>query len=75
MHIIIGVILAPFIFITAFTGTIILITDRFWELLKWHSWFKWGGIVIGFGLLFLVLTGFSAYFKGLIRRKTGKKDT
>lgn len=72
IHIIIGLILAPFIFITALTGALVLITDRFWELLKWHSWFKWGGIFLGFGLLFLVSSGISAYIRTTLRKKRSK---
>ncbi|MEO0004512.1 MAG: hypothetical protein ABIK47_04220 [candidate division WOR-3 bacterium] len=75
IHIIIGIILAPFIFITALTGALILITDRFWELLKWHSWFKWGGIVIGIGLLFLVSSGISAYIRTTLRKKRSKPSS
>lgn len=70
-HIITGLILGPFIIITAITGLLVLIFNR-WELLNLHSWFRLGGIVIGMGLVFLVITGSSIYFKGKISSKRHK---
>ncbi len=73
LHVVAGMIMAPFIAITGITGVLILIFDRFWELLPIHSWFRWGGIFVGLGLILLVITGTPIRIKSLIdrRRKTG----
>ncbi len=74
IHIITGVILAPFILITALTGAVILIFNRFWELLSLHSWFRYGGIVVGVGLFILALTGFSIFTRVFLQQKRRKKS-
>lgn len=56
LHLVIGFTLVPFILVTAATGFIILTTGSY-QLIRWHSWFKWGGMVLGAGLLFLAISG------------------
>ncbi len=72
-HIFIGMIIAPFVFITAATGVLILASDRFWEMLRWHSWFKWGGIIVGTGLIFMVVSGFILRIREVSRKRTVNK--
>ncbi len=69
LHVISGMILAPFLVITGITGVLILVSDRFWELLPVHSWFRWGGVFIGLGLILLMITGTAVRIKSLIDRR------
>lgn len=72
LHVVTGMILAPFLAITGITGVLILVFDRFWELLPVHSWFRWGGIFIGLGLILLIITGAAVRIKGLIESRKQK---
>jgi hypothetical protein len=56
LHLVIGFTLAPFVLIAAATGPIMMLT-RNYHLVKWHSWFKWGGMVLAIGLVFLAISG------------------
>lgn len=69
VHIIIGLIMGPFLAVTAVSGVLILATGRFWELLFWHSWFKFGGIVLGVGLTFLAVSGWVLYLRTMRRKR------
>jgi hypothetical protein len=56
LHLVIGFTLVPFILVTAASGFIILTTGNY-QLIRLHSWFKWGGMALGLGLLFLAISG------------------
>ena len=60
LHLIIGFTLVPFLFITAGTGLYILLTNNY-QPLRWHAWFKYGGMVLALGLLFLAVSGAILY--------------
>jgi uncharacterized iron-regulated membrane protein len=72
VHITVGIILAPFLFITALTGTAMLIFNRFWQHLNLHAWFRYGGIVIGLGLILLAVTGLVIFIKVIFHQKMKK---
>lgn len=72
LHVILGMILAPFLAITGITGVMILSFDQFWELMPVHSWFRFGGIFVGMGLILLVITGTAIRIKSLIDRRKRK---
>jgi hypothetical protein len=56
LHLIIGFTLVPFVLITAGTGLYILLTNNY-QPLRWHAWFKYGGVALALGLLFLGVSG------------------
>jgi cytochrome c biogenesis protein CcdA len=56
LHLIIGFTLVPFLFVTAGTGLYILFTNNY-QPLRWHAWFKYGGMILALGLLFLAVSG------------------
>jgi len=56
LHLIIGFTLVPFLLITTGSGLYILLTNNY-SILRWHSWFKYGGMALGLGLLFLAVSG------------------
>jgi uncharacterized iron-regulated membrane protein len=72
LHIITGLVLGPFIVITAVTGLMIMLFNRFYELLNVHSWFRWGGVALGLGLIFLVITGAVVFIKTERQKKKRK---
>ncbi len=72
-HIIIGMVTGPFVLITAATGVLILATDRFWETLRWHSWFKWGGIIVGTCLIFMFISGAILRIREVSRKRRAAK--
>lgn len=70
MHIAVGMVLGPFAVVTAITGTLILATGRFYNLLHWHAWFRWGGVALGLGLTFMFFSGVILRIRELrLRRK------
>jgi multisubunit Na+/H+ antiporter MnhB subunit len=56
LHLMVGFTLVPFLLITAGTGLYILLSHNY-QPLRWHSWFKYGGVVLALGLLFLAVSG------------------
>jgi uncharacterized iron-regulated membrane protein len=56
LHLFVGAAAAPFLAVTAVTGGIILLAGDY-RTLRWHSWFKWGGVALGAALLVLAVTG------------------
>lgn len=56
LHLVIGFTLVPFLLVTAVTGLYILLTANY-SVLRWHSWFKYGGMALALGLLFLAVSG------------------
>ena len=56
LHLVVGFTLVPFLLVTAATGLYILLTNSY-STLRWHSWFKYGGMVLAIGLLFLGVSG------------------
>lgn len=71
-HIYVGMVLAPFVLLTALTGVLILLFQRFHELLHLHAWFRWGGVLIGIGLIFMMLSGVVLRLKEVLSRKRKK---
>jgi len=67
LHLIIGFTLVPFLFITAGTGLYILLTNDY-RPLRWHAWFKYGGMALAFGLLFLAVSGGILYLNVRIQQ-------
>jgi hypothetical protein len=77
LHLIVGFTLVPFVLITAGTGLYILLTNNY-QPLRWHSWFKYGGVVLALGLLFLAVSGGILYTSMRIqqwKRKAKAKPT
>jgi hypothetical protein len=73
LHLIIGFTLVPFLLITAGTGLYILLTNNY-QPLRWHAWFKYGGMVLAIGLLFLAVSGGILYLTMRIQQwKRGAK--
>jgi hypothetical protein len=75
LHLIIGFTLVPFLLITAGTGVYILLTNSY-STLRWHSWFKWGGVALASGLVFLAVSGGILYLTMRIqqwKRKAARK--
>jgi hypothetical protein len=68
IHLVVGFTLVPFILITAGTAVLILVTQQFYGLLKWHMWFRWGGVVLGAGLVFLAISGAILYLNMRIQQ-------
>ncbi len=60
LHLYLGFTLVPFLVVTAVTGAHILLTGSY-RTLKWHSWFRWGGLALALGLLLLAVTGSILY--------------
>ncbi len=56
LHLVVGFTLVPFVLITAGTGLYILLTNNY-QPLRWHAWFKYGGVLLALGLLFLAVSG------------------
>ncbi len=71
-HIYVGMILAPFVLLTALTGVLVLLFQRFYELLRLHAWFRWGGVLVGIGLIFMMLSGVVLRLKEGLSRKRKK---
>ncbi len=61
LHLVIGFTLVPFLLVTAVTGFIYLLAPRFHHVLRWHGWFKYGGMALALGLLFLAISGAILY--------------
>jgi hypothetical protein len=57
LHLIIGFTLVPFLLVTAVTGFIHLLMPRYYQVLRWHGWFKWGGLILAVGIVFLSVSG------------------
>lgn len=77
LHLYLGFTLVPFLVVTAVTGAHILLTGSY-QTLKWHSWFRWGGLVLALGLLVLAVTGAILYLNMRInqwRRRAQKSAT
>ena len=72
LHLLIGFILVPFVLVTAATGLIILTTGNY-QLIRLHSWFKWGGMVLGTGLVFLAISGGILYLTVRIQQARRKR--
>ncbi|MGQ9678790.1 MAG: hypothetical protein ACUVUD_05860 [bacterium] len=68
-HLIVGMIVAPFALITILTGMIILLFQGFYNLLNLHTWFRWGGLLIGAGLIFMFISGVALRLNEVLRRK------
>lgn len=71
-HIYVGMVLAPFVLLTALTGVLILLFPRFYDFLHLHAWFRWGGVLIGIGLIFMMLSGFILRLKEVLSPKRKK---
>ena len=56
LHLVIGFTLVPFLLVTAGTGLYSLLTNDY-QHLRWHGWFKYGGMALALGLLFLAVSG------------------
>jgi hypothetical protein len=67
LHLIIGFTLVPFLFITAGTGLYILLANDY-RSLRWHAWFKYGGMALAIGLLFLAVSGGILYLSMRIQQ-------
>jgi multisubunit Na+/H+ antiporter MnhB subunit len=67
LHLIIGFTLVPFLLVTAVTGLYILLTNNY-QPLRWHAWFKYGGMVLALGLLFLAVSGGILYLSMRIQQ-------
>jgi len=67
LHLIIGFTLVPFLLVTAGTGLYILLTNNY-QPLRWHAWFKWGGLVLAAGLAFLAISGGILYMSMRIQQ-------
>lgn len=61
LHLYIGLTLVPFLLVTAVTGIIYVLSPRMYQVLKWHGWFKWGGLVLAVGVAFLAVSGAVVY--------------
>jgi len=68
LHLIIGFTLVPFLLVTAVTGVIYLLFPRYYYVLRWHGWFKWGGLVLAAGLAFLAVSGAVLYMNMRIQQ-------
>ncbi|MBN2465757.1 hypothetical protein JXD38_09095 [candidate division WOR-3 bacterium] len=68
LHLVIGFTLVPFLLVTATTGIIYLLMPRFHYVLRWHSWFTWGGLVLAAGLAFLAISGAILYLSMRIQQ-------
>jgi len=68
LHLIVGFTLVPFLLVTAVTGFIYLLVPRFHHVLRWHGWFKWGGLVLAGGLTFLAISGAILYLNMRIQQ-------
>lgn len=68
-HLIVGMILAPFALISILTGMIILLFQGFDNLFHLHTWFRWGGVLVGSGLIFMFLSGVVLRLNEVLRRK------
>jgi uncharacterized iron-regulated membrane protein len=68
-HIYAGMVLAPFVLVTALTGVLILLFQRFYDLLHLHAWFRWGGVLIGIGLIFMMVSGTVLRLKEVLSQK------
>jgi uncharacterized iron-regulated membrane protein len=76
LHLVIGFTLVPFLLVTAVTGFIYLLAPRLYHVLRWHGWFRWGGLVLAAGLAFLAISGAILYLNMRIqqwRRRAAKK--
>lgn len=77
LHLVIGFTLVPFLLVTAVTGFIYLLAPRLYHVLRWHGWFKWGGLVLATGLAFLAFSGAILYLNMRVqqwKRKAQKKQ-
>jgi uncharacterized iron-regulated membrane protein len=68
LHLVIGFTLVPFLLVTAVTGFIYLLAPRFYHVLRWHGWFRWGGLVLAGGLAFLAISGAILYLNMRIQQ-------
>ncbi len=68
LHLVIGFTLVPFLFVTAGTGFVYLLAPRHHQLLRWHGWFRWGGLLLTAGLAFLAVSGGVLYLKMRIQQ-------
>lgn len=76
LHLIVGFTLVPFLLVTAVTGFIYLLMPRLYHVLRWHGWFKWGGLALAAGLAFLAISGGVLYLNMRIqqwKRKAARK--
>jgi len=77
LHLVVGFTLVPFLLVTATTGFIYLLAPRLYHVLRWHGWFRWGGLVLAAGLAFLAISGAVLYLNMRIqqwKRKAQKKQ-
>ena len=65
---IIGFTLVPFLLVTAVTGFIYLLMPRYYQVLRWHGWFKWGGLILAVGIVFLAVSGGILYLSMRIQQ-------
>jgi len=75
LHLVVGFTLVPFLLVTAATGLYILLTNDY-QPLRWHGWFKYGGMALALGLLFLAISGGILYLTMRIqqwKRKAARK--
>ena len=68
LHLVVGFTLVPFLLVTAVTGVIYLLLPRYYQVLRWHGWFKWGGLVLAAGLAFLAVSGAILYLSMRIQQ-------
>lgn len=68
LHLVVGFTLVPFLLVTAVTGVIYLLAPRFYHVLKWHGWFKWGGVALAVGIVFIAVSGAVLYLNMRIQQ-------
>ncbi len=67
LHLIVGFTLVPFLLVTTGTGLYILLTNNY-QPLRWHGWFKWGGLILAVGIVFLAVSGGILYLSMRIQQ-------
>ena len=75
LHLVVGFTLVPFLFVTAVTGIVYLLVPRMYQVLKWHGWFRWGGVMLALGLVFLALSGAALYMNMRVQQWKRKAKT
>jgi uncharacterized iron-regulated membrane protein len=68
LHLYIGFTLVPFLLVTAVTGFIYLLFPKYYQVLRWHGWFRWGGLALAAGLAYLAVSGAILYLNMRIQQ-------
>jgi uncharacterized iron-regulated membrane protein len=69
LHLYVGLALVPFLLVTAVTGFVYLLAPRYYQVLRWHGWFRWGGLGLAAGLVFLAVSGATLYLNTRIQQR------